>query len=256
MHGWDAGQYLRFADERTRPAFDLLARIDLAAPRRIIDLGCGPGNSTGLLRERWPEAAITGLDSSPEMLDAARRDHPGIEFIGGDIARWAPAEPYDLVFSSAALQWVSDHEGLVPRLLDAVAADGILAVQMPRNHDFATHALMRQVAAEGPWCDRLADARDPSPVKPPEFYYDRLAPLSRRLVLWETNYIQVMDGIGAIIAWLHGTGLRPFLARLDEREQSLFLERYAALLAGAFPVQTDGKVLLPYPRLFFIATPR
>ena len=115
---------------------------------------------------------------------------------------------------------------------------------------------MRQVAAEGPWRDRLAGARDPSPVKPPEFYYDCLAPKSRRIVLWETNYIQIMDGIGAIIAWLHGTGLRPFLARLDEREQSLFLERYAALLAGAFPVQTDGKVLLPYPRLFFIATPR
>jgi trans-aconitate 2-methyltransferase len=256
MHGWDAGRYLRFADERTRPALDLLARIDLVAPPRIVDLGCGPGNSTALLRERWPEANVTGLDSSADMLDAARRDHPGIEFVAGDIAEWSPAAPYDLVFSNAALQWVGDHERLLPRLIDAVAPDGILAVQMPRNHDFATHALMRQVAAEGPWRDRLAGARDPSPDRPPEFYYDRLAPKSRRIVLWETNYIQIMDGIDAIIAWLHGTGLRPFLARLDEPEQKLFLDRYAALLAGAFPARSDGKVLLPYPRLFFIAAPK
>jgi len=256
MHAWDATQYLRFADERTRPARDLLARLDLAAPRRIIDLGCGPGNSTALLRERWPDAAVTGLDVSPEMLAAARRDHPGLEFVAGDIARWSPSGSYDLVFSNAALQWVGDHQRLLPRLLAAVAAGGALAVQMPRNHDFATHALMRQVAAEGPWRERLAAAREPSPVKPPEFYYDCLAPLSGRVTPWETNYIQVMDGVDAIIAWLHGTGLRPFLARLDEAERQLFLARYAALLGEAFPARIDGKVLLPYPRLFFIATPR
>ena len=255
MHGWDAKQYLRFGAERTRSAFDLLARIDLATPRRIVDLGCGPGNSTGLLRERWPDAEITGLDSSADMLEAARRDHAGIDFVVGDIAEWTPDDGYDLVFSNAALQWVSDHERLLPRLIKAVAPEGVLAVQMPSNYDFATHRLMRQVAAEGPWRDRLAGARDPSPVKPPEFYYDCLAPKCRRIVLWETNYIQVMDGVDAIIAWLHGTGLRPFLARLDEHEEALFLERYAALLAEHFPPQRDGRILLPYPRLFFIATP-
>jgi trans-aconitate 2-methyltransferase len=258
---WDSGQYLRFADERTRPGLDLLARLDLASParqqvNRVIDLGCGPGNSTALLRERWPEARIVGLDSSADMLAAGRRDHPGIEFVAGDIAAWSPDRAYDVVFSNAALQWVGDHARLLPRLLAAVARNGALAVQMPRNHDFATHALMRQVAAESPWRERLRDARDPSPVKPPEFYYDCLAPKSRRIVLWETNYIQVMDGIDAIIAWLHGTGLRPFLARLDAAEQKLFLDRYAVLLAEAFPERTDGKVLLPYPRLFFIATPK
>jgi trans-aconitate 2-methyltransferase len=254
MHGWDAGQYLRFSDERTLPARDLAARIDLPPARRIVDLGCGPGNSTAVLRERWPDAAITGLDSSAELLETARHDHPGIAFITGDIAEWAPAEPYDLVFSNAALQWVPDHERLLPRLMAAAAPAGALAVQMPRNHDFATHALMRQVAAEGPWRDRLAGARDPSPVKPPEFYYDCLSGRSRSVVMWETNYIQVMDGIDAIIAWLSGTGLRPFLARLDAAEQGAFLDRYAALLAEAFPARPDGKVLLPYPRLFFIAT--
>lgn len=256
MHSWDAGQYLRFADERTRPALDLLARLDLAAPGQIVDLGCGPGNSTALLRRRWPEAAVTGLDTSVEMLETARRGHPGIAFVAGDIAQWAPPEPCDLVFSNAALQWVGDHGRLIARLMRAVAPGGALAVQMPRNHDFATHALMRRVAAEGPWRERLIGTRDPSPVQPPEFYYDCLAPLSARVVLWETNYIQVMDGIPAIIQWLHGTGLRPFLARLTEEENPRFLDRYAALLAEAFPPRADGKVLLPYPRLFFIATPR
>src|SRR5436305_10708430 len=151
MHVWDAGQYLRFADERTRPALDLIARIDLAAPQRIVDLGCGPGNSTALLRQRWPEAAIAGLDSSADMLESARRDYPGIDFAIGDIAEWAAAEPHDLVFSNAALQWVGRHEHLLPRLMDMVAPDGALAVQRPRNHDFATQALMRQAALEVPW---------------------------------------------------------------------------------------------------------
>ena len=253
MHAWDAGQYLRFADERTRPAHDLVARIELDAPRHIVDLGCGPGNSTAVLRQCWPEAAMTGVDTSAELLAAARRDCPGIDFVLGDIAEWTPAEPIDLVFSNAALQWVGDHEHLLPRLIDAVAPGGCLAVQMPRNHDFATHALMRQVAAERPWRERLASARPRSPVKPPEFYYDLLAPRSARFTIWETNYIQIMHGVPAIIDWLRGTGLRPFLARLDVAEQGTFLDRYAALLAEAFPAQTDGKILLPYPRLFFIA---
>jgi trans-aconitate 2-methyltransferase len=252
-HGWDAGHYARFLDARTLPAVDLLSRIELAPAQHVVDLGCGPGNSTGLLLGRWPEASVTGIDSSEEMLEAARRDHPGIAFVAGDIATWTAPEPVDLVFANASLQWVGGHEALLPRLFRQVAPGGILAVQMPRNHDFATHRLMRQVAAEGDWRDRLAGAREPSPVQPPEFYYDRLAPRAAGFTIWETNYIQIMDGVGAIIAWLHGTGLRPFLARLTDAEQPIFLERYAALLADAFPARPDGTILLPYPRLFFIA---
>ncbi|HTZ35998.1 MAG TPA: trans-aconitate 2-methyltransferase [Stellaceae bacterium] len=254
-HEWDAGQYARFLDARTLPAIDLLSRIAaVAAPGRVVDLGCGPGNSTAILKERWPAAAVTGIDSSANLLDAARRDHPTIAFEQGDIAGWAPSEKFDVVFANASLQWVGDHAHLVPRLFDRVAAGGVLAVQMPRNHDFATHRLMRQVAAEAPWRDRLAGAREPSPVESPEFYYDLLAPRAAAFTLWETNYIQIMDGVGAIIAWLHGTGLRPFLARLTEAERPVFLERYAALLAEEYKPQADGKILLPYPRLFFIAT--
>jgi trans-aconitate 2-methyltransferase len=252
-HAWDAEHYLRFSDARTLPAIDLLSRIALAAPHRVVDLGCGPGNSTAPLKARWPAAQVTGIDSSEELLSAARRDHPGIDFVEADIAAWSAAEPVDVVFANASLQWVGDHERLMPRLFGEVAPGGVLAVQMPRNHDFATHRLMRQVAGEGEWRDRLAGARDPSPVKPPEFYYDLLAPRAAALTIWETNYIQVMDGVAAIIAWLHGTGLRPFLARLSEAERPRFLARYAALLAEEYPAQGDDKILLPYPRLFFVA---
>ena len=252
-HEWDAGHYLRFADARTLPAIDLLSRIELEAPATVVDLGCGPGNSTALLLGRWPAAAVSGIDSSGKLLDAAGRDHPGARFVLGDIRDWTPAEPPDLVFANASLQWVGGHDRLMPRLFEQAAPGGVFAVQMPRNHDFATHALMRQIAAEGEWRDRLAGAREPSPVKPPEFYYDLLAPRSAGFTIWETNYIQVMDGVDAIIAWLHGTGLRPFLARLTEAERPVFLERYAALLKDAYPAQADGKILLPYPRLFFIA---
>ena len=252
-HEWDAGHYLRFADARTLPAVDLLSRIEVEAPQRVVDLGCGPGNSTSLLVRRWPAAAVTGIDSSGNLLVAARRDYRGARFVLGDIRDWTPPESPDIVFANASLQWVGDHDRLVPRLFDLVAPGGVLAVQMPRNHDFATHRLMRQVAAEGEWRDRLAGARDPSPVQPPEFYYDCLAPRSAGFTIWETNYIQVIDGVDAIIAWLLGTGLRPFLARLTEAERPVFLARYAALLKDAYPAQADGKILLPYPRLFFIA---
>jgi trans-aconitate 2-methyltransferase len=252
-HEWDAENYLRFADARTLPAIDLLSRIQLSAPGHVVDLGCGPGNSTAPLRARWPGAAVTGIDSSADLLAGARRDHPGIDFVQGDITSWTTPQPVNVVFANASLQWVGGHDSLVPRLFGEVAPGGVLAVQMPRNHDFATHRLMRQVAAEGEWRDRLAGARETSPVKAPEFYYDLLAPRSAAFTIWETNYIQVMDGPQAIIAWLRGTGLRPFLARLTPDEQPVFLDRYAALLAKEYPAQADGKILLPYPRLFFIA---
>ena len=196
-----------------------------------------------------------GSDTSANLLDTARRDHPDIAFIAGDIATWTAPEPCDVVFANASLQWVGAHDRLMPRLFGQVAPDGVLAVQMPRNHDFATHRLMRQVATECEWSGRpRPGARDPSPVKPPEFYYDLLAPRSAGFTIWETDYIQIMDGVAAIIAWLHGTGLRPFLARLTKAERPIFLERYAALLADDYPAQADGKILLPYPRLFFVAT--
>jgi trans-aconitate 2-methyltransferase len=252
MPAWNPAQYLKFADERTRPAADLLARVPLAAPDDVVDLGCGPGNSTALLARRWPGARVTGVDSSASMLRRAAQDHPGPTWEQADIARWAAKAPVDLIFANAALHWLPDHPALFPRLFGELAPGGVLAVQMPRNFDAPSHALMREVAADPRWRDRLARAAR-HPVAEPARYYDLLAPLARRIDLWESAYVHVLDGVAAILEWVRGTGLRPYLEPLDEAEQALFTERYLAALAGAYGPAADGRVLFPFRRLFLIA---
>jgi trans-aconitate 2-methyltransferase len=250
---WNAAQYLKFADQRTRPAADLLARVARAAPARVIDLGCGPGNATALLAARWPEARITGLDNAPDMLATARRDHPAIEWLEADLSVWVPEARYDVVYSNAALQWVPDHATLLPRLLGAVADGGVLAVQMPRAAG-AAHSLIREIAAAGPWAARMPE-RSGARVQPPGFYYDLLAPLARRVDLWETEYQQVMADTAAILEWVKGTGMRPFLAALSEAERADYLGRYRAALDAAYPAQRDGRVIFPFRRLFLVCEP-
>ncbi|HUN51936.1 MAG TPA: trans-aconitate 2-methyltransferase [Candidatus Sulfotelmatobacter sp.] len=251
---WDSQQYLKFAGERTQPSIDLAARVTLAAPRRVIDLGCGPGNSTAVLAARWPQAEITGLDNSREMLAQAKADHPDMRWIEGDIAGWQAEQPYDLVFTNAALQWVPDHARLMPALLAQVAPGGALAVQMPRNGDNPAHAAMRTVAAEGPWASRIARPRGNIAVEPPGFYYDLLRPLAKRFEVWETEYQHVLADVPAIVEWVRGTGLRPYIDPLGPDERKEFLARYLARLEQAYKPQADGKVILPFRRLFFIAS--
>lgn len=252
MAEWNPQQYLKFADERTRPAADLLARVPLQAPATAVDLGCGPGNSTELLARRWPGARLTGVDSSASMLARAGRDHPDWTWELADIAQWAPKAPVDLIFANAALHWVPDHAALFPRLFGHVAKGGALAVQMPRNFDAPSHALMREVAADARWRDRLSAAAR-HPVAEPARYYDLLAPLARRIDLWECEYMHVLDGVPAILEWVRGTGLRPYLEPLDTAEQALFTERYLAALSKAYRPAADAKVLFPFRRLFLIA---
>jgi trans-aconitate 2-methyltransferase len=251
MASWDASQYLKFEDQRTRPAIDLLARIALAAPARVIDLGCGPGNSTALLAARWPSAYIAGLDNAPDMLATARRAHPAVTWIDGDIAGWSPSERYDVVYSNAALQWVPDHAALLPRLLAAVAPGGVLAVQMPRTGDAPAHRLMRELANDGPWAGQLA-GRARAHVQAPGFYYDLLAPQARAVDLWETEYQQIMAEPGAILEWVKGTALRPFLEPLSQDQRAAFTSRYRAALERAYEPQADGRIIFPFRRLFLI----
>ncbi len=255
MPTWNADQYLRFADERTRPCRDLAARIELPAiPHRIADLGCGPGNSTAVLAERWPDARLTGIDNAPDMLARARRDLPGIAWEEGDLGAWRPGQRYDLVFSNAALQWVPHHAALFPHLLRQTAEGGALAVQMPGNCDAPAHRLMRELAASKAWRDSF-----PAPVREwhvhdlPD-YYAIVAHHAARLDLWATEYQHILDGPAAIAEWYKGTGLRPFqdvLPGAAERER--FVADYTGLLAEAFPARADGKVIFPFRRLFLIA---
>ncbi|MFH6784119.1 MULTISPECIES: trans-aconitate 2-methyltransferase [Methylobacterium] len=254
MMDWDAGQYLKFADERTRPSADLLSRVPLTAPARAVDLGCGPGNSTALLAARFPDAAITGLDSSPAMLEEARRTLPGVTFAEADIAAWTPDAAPDLIFANAVLHWLPDHETLLPRLAGFLAPGGCLAVQMPDNLDEPSHRLMREVAEEAPFREALAGAAGARTTLGGVRDYDTwLSRAGCTVDLWRTTYTHPLQGHRGIVEWVRATGLRPFLAPLDGQGQAAYLARYEAALRHAYPMQEDGRVLLPFPRLFIVA---
>jgi len=246
MSAWNPALYLRFSAERTQPCRDLAGRVELAAPASIADLGCGPGNSTGVLAARWPHAAITGVDSSPDMIAAARAARPEACWEKSDITAWAAGtEQFDLVFSNAALQWVDDHAALVPRLLARVAPEGALAFQIPANPAALQHRILREMAVR-PVREWHAD--------PPSFYYDALAPASARIEMWTTTYYHSLRGVEAIVEWYKATGMRPYLEALpDEAERARFAAEFCERLRPHFPPQPDGTVLFPFERLFLVA---
>ncbi|NIY46412.1 trans-aconitate 2-methyltransferase [Cedecea colo] len=248
MQDWNPALYLQFEAERTRPAAELAARVNHPFAARISDLGCGPGNSTALLHETWPDAVITGLDNSCAMLEKARSALPDCRFEQADIARWQPPVKQDVIYANASLQWLSNHRTLFPQLADQLAESGVLAVQMPDNWQEPTHALMRQAANElgNPPAGREA-------LLSPNEYYDLLTNEGCRVDIWRTTYFHVMPSHRAIIEWLSSTGLRPYLAGLDAIQQEAFLERYHKLLQQAYPTQKDGNVLMLFPRLFIVA---
>ncbi|HWH83059.1 MAG TPA: trans-aconitate 2-methyltransferase [Burkholderiaceae bacterium] len=252
--GWDPELYKRFEDERTRPARELLARVPLDAPRRVFDLGCGPGNSTELLVERFPAARVVGTDNSEPMLASARARLPGCAFELSDIARWRADAPADLVYSNAALQWVGDHEALLPHLFAQLAPGGVLAIQMPDNRDEPTHRLMREVAADVRWAGAIGDAASVrTEILPIAGYYDLLAPLAASVDVWRTAYQHPMASPAAIIEWLRATGLKPFIDPLGADARAAFLAEYEARIATAYASRADGRRLLAFPRLFIVA---
>jgi trans-aconitate 2-methyltransferase len=252
MHDWSPATYLKFEDERTRPARDLLAQVPRSRVGRAVDMGCGPGNSTELIAERFPEAELVGLDTSPAMLEQARKRLPNARFAEADATVWVPEGEVDLVFANAIYQWVPEHLQRLPRVLEALQPGAVLAVQMPDNTAEPTHALMREVAAGGPWAKRLEDAaRDPLP--PVQAYYDALRPFASRIDIWHTIYNHVLADAAAIVEWVKGTGLRPFVDPLSEAERAAFLDAYLGRIAAAYPPAVDGRVLLRFPRLFIVA---
>ena len=255
MRDWNPALYTRFEDERTRPAAELLARVALATPRRVMDLGCGPGNSTELLVRRWPAAEVWGLDNSPAMLQSARERLPQARFEHGDIAAWQPDAPFELVFANASLQWIPDHTRLLPQLWAAVARGGVLAVQMPDNLDEPAHRLMREVAAEPRFAPHIGDAASVrARLLSEPGYYDLLAQAGAEVDVWRTTYHHRMETPADIVQWLRGTGLKPFVEALPDALQADFLAAYEQRIAQAYPARADGGRLLAFPRLFIVAT--
>lgn len=257
---WSAAQYVAFEDERTRPARDLLAvlpPLELGGGGDLVDIGCGPGNSTELLAARFPRASVSGIDASPEMIAAARGRLPGMRFEVDRIEHWLAADtgPFDVILANAVLHWLPDHATLFPALLSKLTAGGALAVQMPDNLGEPAHRLMRGVAAAGPWAGKLAAVgMERASIAAAGQYYELLRASCRRVDVWRTTYYHVLaGGAAAIVEWFKGSGLRPFIAPLDGAERAEFLARYEAALAPAYPAMTDGTVLLPFPRLFIMA---
>lgn len=251
MARWDDAQYLKFGDERTRAAVELLARVPAARPREVVDLGCGPGNSTALLAARWGDAHITGVDNSPDMLERARKDLPALDWVDADVASWRATTPPDVLFANAVFQWVPDHDRLFPALFAQLAPGGVLALQMPYNQSEPSHRLMREVPE--PFASHVQDARASQRVVTPAAYYDLLAPHAAHVDIWRTTYEHVMADPGAIVEWVKGTGLRPYLEALPEALRAEYLERYTRGIAEAYPQRSDGKRLFSFPRLFIVA---
>jgi len=252
MPTWNPNQYLKFKNERTQPSLDLISRISLENPTTILDLGCGPGNSTAALRRRWPDAKVTGLDNSPEMIAAALKDFPEGEWILGDIATFQPAAQSDLIFANAALQWVEHHETLVPRLFSFVKFGGALAVQVPANGDSPLAKAVSAVAASPAWrgltvgCERLLNYRSP------EYYFDILQTRGSHFDIWQTTYYHVLASQQGLIEWYRGTGMKPFLDRLpDDTARAVFEAEVLNQIAPFYSAQADGRVLFPFKRNFF-----
>ncbi|BBK38725.1 trans-aconitate 2-methyltransferase [Allostella sp. ATCC 35155] len=252
MPVWDPSQYLKFADHRLRPALDLLARIPAERPGTVVDLGCGAGNVTRHLRRRWPEARIIGVDNSPQMMVKARAAMPDVAWIEADIATWEPEGPVDVIYSNAALHWLADHNSLFPKLMGWLAPEGVLAVQMPRNYEAASHTRILDAALAGPWRPVLEPLLRPSPVAAPEAYYRFLAAHAEHPDIWETVYMQVLTGENPVVEFTKGSALKPLLDALDEPHRSAFEAAYAEMIASAYLPEKDGRTLFPFRRLFMV----
>jgi len=249
---WDTKTYLRYADERSRPFVDLVARINAPSPRSVVDLGCGPGQLTVTLADRWPDAEVVGLDSSPEMIHRAQTHAgPRVHFALGDLSEWQTPDPVDVIISNAALQWVPGHRSLLPGLVAALAPAGWLAFQVPGNFAEPSHALLHELAAEPGYATHLAEVQQPDAADAATYLSD-LARLGCTVDAWETTYLHVLTGPDPVFGWISGTGARPVLQALPTDLRAEFVERYKALLAEAYPSTAYGTVL-PFRRIFVVA---
>ncbi|MDR0639636.1 MAG: methyltransferase domain-containing protein [Spirochaetaceae bacterium] len=255
MDSWEPGKYLQFKDERTRPAVDLVGRIDLSNPKNIIDIGCGPGNSTQILAKRWPESVVVGLDSSENMIEKARRDYPNRIWIQGDAENITGDKTYSLVFSNAALQWMDNHEALIPKLWGIVEDGGVFAVQIPKFETMPVNTAIQNVLKKDRWKNRFVHNRwEGKNAHGLAYYYEIVSALTCDVVLWETHYVHVLPGVQSIVDFVRSTALMPYFEEMEsDRERQQFEQDILAECETHYRAQTNGKVLFPFERMFIIA---
>jgi trans-aconitate 2-methyltransferase len=253
-HTWDPERYLVYADERGRPFVELLARLDARMPAVVVDLGCGPGNLTKLLADRWPDASVTGIDSSPPMIERARVEHGDrIRFELGDVRTWTPEQPVDVLISNATLQWVPGHVDLLPALVEKVRPGGWFAFQVPGNLAESTHTIREELAAEPPYADLTAGVDAPAALYAAD-YWQLLTDLGCEVDAWSTTYLHELRGEDPVFEWISGTGARPVLLALDARPdlRAAYEVELKRRLRAAYP-ERDGVVLMPFRREFVVA---
>ena len=255
QEGWNPDIYLRYKSYRARPALDLIQQIPLDVDGPIIDLGCGPGNITRLLKEKWPDHLVYGVDKSETMLAKAREafGKSSVNWQQGDITSWRPDEEFALVFSNAALHWVENHKQIIPRLMNAITPGGYLAFQIPITEDAPYQVCIRETVFSEPWRNKLAKAwMYKNPLEPGPLY-DLLTPFSKSVDIWVTDYHHVLEGESPVAEWIMGTGLTPYLAELKDSEKEEFISEYTARIIDTYPKQADGKTLFLMKRMFAIA---
>jgi len=251
---WDATQYLRFGGERLRPALDLMLHLPAQTPSRILDLGCGAGNLTALLQQRWPEAEVLGVDGSEDMLAKARANLPQGRFIAADLNRWAPEHKLDLIYTNATLQWLPEHAQLFPRLLSFLNPGGCLAVQMPVMHDAPLRLAQVELARAPAYAGVLGEVPERRNVLDTGTYYDLLRPHVATLDIWQTTYLHILKGADPVLEWASGSSLRPYLEKLEGEQLQDFRADYARRMRQAYPPRADGSTLLPFQRMFIVAS--
>ena len=254
MSDWNADQYLLFEKERSQPAIDLLNKVGLSDPKRIVDIGCGPGNSTKILKDRYPNAEIMGVDSSCDMIQNARNDIPDTDFIECDIGKDISkiGDGFDLVFSNACIQWIPDHRSLIPKLFNILSKEGVLAVQIPANEEEPLFRMIDDMTSDSKWEQGTIERRMNRTLTPSE-YYEILSGMTDEIIIWETTYYHAMDDHRSLIECAKGTRLRPFMEAISDNNKELFESELLMRIESEYPRLGDGKVILPFRRLFFIA---
>jgi trans-aconitate 2-methyltransferase len=250
---WNPDLYLRFKKERTQPSIDLVTRIESNKPKRIIDIGCGPGNSTEILRDRWKRAEIIGLDNSKQMIEKAEESYPRGKWILADASDFDPDESFDIVFSNAALQWMPNHERLIPHLLSLVSPGGVLAFQVPNNQKSDIHQSLYEATLEPRFREYTDRVKHILNYQSGPYYYDLLSPKVTNLEMWETTYYHILDNHEELLNWYKSTGMRPYLEALPDNLVEDFVDSVRGKCKERYTVQSDGKVIYPFNRLFAVA---